>query len=623
MDGPAAEVARLEGLTGAQLIGAGGFGLVYRAHQASLGRDVAVKVARSALADPAARSRFESECRAIGALSSHPGVVTVFSSGFTDEGRPYLVMEYLPGGTLAERVAEQGPRPWAEVARAGTQLGDALAAAHAEGRLHRDVKPENALISGFGDVKLADFGLAQLIEGGGTGPVAVTVVHAAPELFADDPRPTTASDIFALGSTLYTLLAGLPPFARPGESSVLPLVHRISTAPVPDLRPQGVPDPFCGLIEAALAKDPAARPSSAQAFADGCRRLEQPGTTGTVTASAALAVDVDPERTIVRAGGFAPDALAPGSSPIRRRWVRPTALIAGLLLLAGGSAAAVVVLHDGPDNSEAVRTASAAGAAVPAAGASEDTTVTATSAPSVPATPPTVGEDLAGTAVTQVPRVEELDDFPELTSLAQPADVGSVDQPRFLEPTTKGPDLLVGADQTCLDDAGTAPVTCALADGSGGWFAMAVWSSDPDDTDCLIGRDDPCAEITLYGAADEPGHFSQVATTDLDGYDAYLVIVIPFTSGGEEVLAAHTASGGANRIGYVEAATWEDGDEPRVVALASDAGLVGRGPDGNGGTATGRMPRAHRDGVLLVDYRDRELLDLRRSADGDWSSYAL
>ena len=143
-------------------IGRGGFGAVYRAWQPEFGRTVAVKVLGQAGIEGEARRRLARELRAMGALSGHPHIVTVHSAGFTGMGNPYLVMGFEPSGTLADRLRRSGPMPWEEAVLAGIRISGALETAHRAGLLHRDVKPENVLLSAFGEPKLADFGVAQL-----------------------------------------------------------------------------------------------------------------------------------------------------------------------------------------------------------------------------------------------------------------------------------------------------------------------------------------------------------------------------------------------------------------------------------------------------------------------------
>lgn len=252
----------IRGYTNPVPIGRGGFAVVYRAWQASFHRDVAIKVIDIAL-DAMSAGRFERECLAIGALSGHPNIVTVHEMGLTTDGRPFIVMEYLNGGTLADQIVDS-PMPVARVTSVGVALAGALASAHAAGVLHRDVKPENVLVSRFGETKLGDFGIAR-VEGRTetrTGSITASLAHAAPEVLAGQ-RPSVASDLYSLGSTLFTLVSGAAAFVRDTDESFLPLVTRVASEPVPDLRPAGVPDAVCRVIEQSMAKDPVERQTSA------------------------------------------------------------------------------------------------------------------------------------------------------------------------------------------------------------------------------------------------------------------------------------------------------------------------------------------------------------------------
>ncbi|MGH9278130.1 MAG: protein kinase domain-containing protein [Acidimicrobiales bacterium] len=237
----------------------GGFATIYRAWQPTFEREVAVKVL-CGKADDAAVRGFRRECAAIGALSGHPNIVTVYEAGTTRDGRLFIVMEFLPGGTLADRMAERGPFEVAEVLDIGARIAGAVESAHRAGILHRDLKPENILLSRLGEPKVGDFGLAQLPSVTPTAAVGITatIVHAAPEVL-DGEEPTVASDIYSLASTLYCLGAGRAPFDRPGGASLAAIVGRVLHDPPPDLRPMGIPDQLCRIVEQGLAKAPADR----------------------------------------------------------------------------------------------------------------------------------------------------------------------------------------------------------------------------------------------------------------------------------------------------------------------------------------------------------------------------
>jgi len=263
------------GYEGATLIGEGGFASVYRARQPAFDRLVALKVLSKVQLDQRALRQFDRERAAIGSLSGHPNIVTVYEAGMTEGGLPYLAMEYLPNGSLADRVFREGPLPWPEVAHIGVRLAGALASAHESGILHRDVKPENVLMSNFGEPQLTDFGIARVLSAPETRTVdqAVSVAHAAPEVLNGE-RFSRQSDIYSLGSTLFTLLWGRPPFLRDDDELLLPLLVRITTVPPPDLRGRGVPEAMCELLERAMAKDPGGRPASALELAAELRQAQ-------------------------------------------------------------------------------------------------------------------------------------------------------------------------------------------------------------------------------------------------------------------------------------------------------------------------------------------------------------
>jgi tRNA A-37 threonylcarbamoyl transferase component Bud32 len=247
-------------------IGAGGMGEVWAADDAVLGRRVALKVLVQELADDArATRRFVREARATAKLT-HPNVTRIYDFG-RDGGLPYLVMELLEGDTLADRLAG-GPLPPAEAARIGAAVADALDAAHGRGIIHRDIKPGNVLLTPAGEVKVMDFGIAAAADEThsttGSGLYG-TAAYISPERAAGQPA-TPAADIYSLGAVLYELLTGRPPFI--GDSPVLVVRAHLHERPRPvrELAPW-VPVRLADACEAALAKDPTYRPSSAAALA--------------------------------------------------------------------------------------------------------------------------------------------------------------------------------------------------------------------------------------------------------------------------------------------------------------------------------------------------------------------
>lgn len=266
--GPSEVVAELAaaGFDNARQIARGAAGVVYCCRETALGRNVAIKVLPTFI-DDAGRERFLREGYAMGGLSGHPNIVNILRVGLTASGRPYIVMSYCPTGSLALRVQREGPIAWPEAVRIGVKLCGALETAHLSGTLHRDIKPANVLVNDYGEPQLTDFGTAHISGGYETaaGLFSGTIDYLAPEIMAGDPA-TVASDVYSLGATLYSLIAGNPAYERRGAEDLLAHYTRINSTRVPDLRPGGIPDAVCSAIEAAMAVDPAERPASAAEF---------------------------------------------------------------------------------------------------------------------------------------------------------------------------------------------------------------------------------------------------------------------------------------------------------------------------------------------------------------------
>ncbi|WP_432559489.1 serine/threonine-protein kinase [Granulicoccus sp. GXG6511] len=259
------------GITDAVQIGQGGFGKVYRAHQEDLNRDVAVKVLTNVDLDAEARQRFTREARAIGRLSGHPNVVDVYAQGMTTDDAPYLIMELCTGGSLGDRVKQGQHMSWQEATEDIVAIAGALQTAHAVGILHRDIKPANLLVDSYGTAKLADFGIAHVGSEASmtaTGMMAGSPAHIAPELVMGQ-KPTPASDVYSMASTLFALITGNAPFVRDGDTSILTLIQRITNEPPPHLTQWGVPGPMADLVAAAMSKKPEGRPQSVDEFARG------------------------------------------------------------------------------------------------------------------------------------------------------------------------------------------------------------------------------------------------------------------------------------------------------------------------------------------------------------------
>lgn len=311
----------IPGLDNLVLAGSGGFADVYRASQPRFDRVVAVKVLRTPVLDERVQSQFQQECAASGRLTGHPNILTVLQSGFVPtDGRPYIVMEWMEGGSLEERLAH-GPMPAGEVLRIGVKICGALQTAHDAGVLHRDVKPANILVSGFGEPALADFGISSISAGSGmTSKLdALSPLYAAPEII-DGDRPTPLADVYALASTLYALLAGRAAFAGPEGEPMMSLVVRVLGEAPPPLSGTDIPSTASAAILAAMAKSPQDRPGSASALGELLRRAQEeagdPPTEMVVRTAARTAPPSAPASSPVPAPPFAAASPVSAAAPV-------------------------------------------------------------------------------------------------------------------------------------------------------------------------------------------------------------------------------------------------------------------------------------------------------------------
>jgi serine/threonine-protein kinase PknK len=265
--GIAAELA-VAGFGAAEEIGRGGFGVVYRCYEYALERHVAVKLLMSEVRGDE-REQFVREQRALGQLTGHPHILQVLQVDITATGRPYIVMPYHARGSLDRLARTTGPLRWPDVLSIGVKMAGALAAAHAIGIVHRDVKPGNILLTNYGEPQLADFGIAQFGDtaAGSARTIQGTPAFTAPEVLGG-ATPSTVSDIYGLGATLSCLLTGRARFTRHTGESPQDQLARIATTPPPDLREYDIPHAVCAAIEAAMATRPEGRPASAVEFGE-------------------------------------------------------------------------------------------------------------------------------------------------------------------------------------------------------------------------------------------------------------------------------------------------------------------------------------------------------------------
>jgi serine/threonine-protein kinase len=329
-----------------EILGRGGMSEVWAATDTELGRRVALKL----LAPDADTARFEREARAVASLG-HPNITQLYDYG-EEDGRPYMVLEYLPGGTLEERLRAGGPLPDDDTRRISAELAAGLAHAHARGVIHRDLKPANVLFDPEGRAKLNDFGIARMAAGEGTlteaGTVLGTAAYISPEQAAGAPA-SAASDVYSFGVMLYRMLTGRLPFESNDPMELVALHRDSEPPPLTELR-EDAPALLESTATAALAKDPADRPPDGAAL---LTALGVPAGFSSVTTTGGGFADPDATSVlpVAAAGatgaggarppvGAAPIGAAPTGAPMGPpRRSRAPLLVAGLLVLVLAGAA--------------------------------------------------------------------------------------------------------------------------------------------------------------------------------------------------------------------------------------------------------------------------------------------
>lgn len=271
---PVAPPPRIPGFTYVSLLGSGGFSDVYLYEQDRPRRKVAVKVLLSGLKTEGARRRFESEANLMAQLSSHPFIVTIFEAEVTEDGHSYLAMEYCSRPSLDVRYRRQRFSV-DEVLAVGIQVASAVETAHRAGIAHRDIKPANILVTDYNRPALTDFGISGTLGGDADEDAGMSIPWSPPEQFQGGKVDGVMVDVWALGATLYTLLAGRSPFVLPGaDNSQRELISRITSAPVPRLGRADVPESLEQALATAMAKSASSRYSSAHAFALALQRIQ-------------------------------------------------------------------------------------------------------------------------------------------------------------------------------------------------------------------------------------------------------------------------------------------------------------------------------------------------------------
>lgn len=283
----------LPGYTFVRLLGSGGFSDVFLYEQQLPKRRVAVKVLLLDELTPANRAAFTAEANLMAQLSAHPYIVTIYHADVASDDRPFFVMEYCSGPSLAERY-KQAPLPVVDALRTGVRLSSAVYTAHLAGILHRDIKPANVLANDYGWPALTDFGISSAVDdslpahtttvadaladtgtSGTSGQVGLSVPWSPPEMFEDDPDPDVRSDVFSLAATIWTVLAGQTPFEVKGRGNgTLDLIGRIERGAITPMDRTDIPRSLIAVLQKGMATEREDRFASALDFGRALQRVE-------------------------------------------------------------------------------------------------------------------------------------------------------------------------------------------------------------------------------------------------------------------------------------------------------------------------------------------------------------
>jgi eukaryotic-like serine/threonine-protein kinase len=325
-------------------LGSGGMAEVYLAHDEIMDRDVALKVLSRRYADDEEFvERFRREAQSAARLS-HPNIVCIFDRGESDERTYYIAMEYLTGGTLKERILLRGAFPPRTAVAVTTQIAEALEAAHQDGIVHRDVKPDNILITESGDVKVTDFGIARAASSSkmtNTGTILGTAHYVSPEQAMGDPVGPQ-SDLYSLGVVLYEMLTGEPPYDADNPLGIAMKHVNGHLRPPREIDPS-IPQGINAVTVRLLAKDPEDRYPDAASLLEDLHRLEK-GLAPTAATKQALsrstALTTGHEKRTFREGAVGvPSSTSYRDTPHRERqrrktfpWIVAASLLAALAL---------------------------------------------------------------------------------------------------------------------------------------------------------------------------------------------------------------------------------------------------------------------------------------------------
>ena len=333
-------------------LGGGGMATVYLAHDDVLDREVALKILREQYAgDEEFVERFRREAQSAARLT-HPNMVSIYDRGRSEDGAYYIAMEYVPRGTLKERIKRDGALDPGAAAGVALQIADALSVAHENGVIHRDIKPQNVLVTKSGDVKVTDFGIARAVSSPLTSTSAVlgTAGYMSPEQATGKPAGPQ-SDLYSLGIVLYEMLTGELPYTA--DNPITQAMMHVNEPPrSPREANPNVPEPLDAITLKLLAKDPEARYASAAELADDLERVRSglplglPPTAANEEKTTVMAAPLPPlpaaseERTAKTTlrpppAAPAPPAGFPGRGGGRRGKSLLAALLLGAVLLAG------------------------------------------------------------------------------------------------------------------------------------------------------------------------------------------------------------------------------------------------------------------------------------------------
>ena len=326
----------LPGFSYVHVLGSGGFADVFLYEQNMPRRQVAIKVMLSEVVNDQVRQMFQAEANLMAQLSAHPSILTVYQASVSSDGRPYLVME-LCSSSLSARYRSE-PLPIADVLRIAVKIGSAIETAHRAGVLHRDIKPSNILMTAYGHPVLSDFGIAStLSESNNQEAVGMSIPWSAPEVLMDETAGSIPSEIWSLGATVYSLVAGRSPFEVPGDlNRSSDLISRINRAKPQPIGRDDVPRSLERVLLRSMSRKPAERQASALEFVRELQAVEaELGFAQTPVEVAmddwALATVADlEEKTRIRgAAATLPDAARAGGRRRRRGAVASVAITAG------------------------------------------------------------------------------------------------------------------------------------------------------------------------------------------------------------------------------------------------------------------------------------------------------